>query len=100
MMKITILKKLNMLDIIKSYFLDNNKTKLINICDKFVSKDLCIERILDLLYQLEKIFYILSKEELSKLNLHINKKFSEISYYIKEIYKDKNRKIIKKEINK
>ena len=100
MMKITILKKLNMLDIIKSYFFDNNKTKLINICDKFVSKDLCIERILDRLYQLEKIFYILSKEELSKLNLHINKKFSEISYYIKEIYKDKNRKIIKKEINK
>ena len=55
-------------------------------------KDLCIERMLGLSYELEKIFNLLSKEELSKLNFYIDKNFSRISYYINEIYIDEKKK--------
>ena len=50
-------------------------------------KDLCVERMLGRLYRLEKIFSVLTKKQLSKLNMHINKKFSKISNYINELYK-------------
>ena len=49
-------------------------------------KDLCVERILGRLYELEKIFNLLSKEELSKLNLYTDKKYSKVSKIINEIY--------------
>ena len=55
-------------------------------------KDLCVERILGRIYELEKIFNLLSKEELIKLNLYIDKKFSRISYYINGIYIDEKKK--------
>ena len=91
--KIYILKKINFFNIIKSYFcFKDKKTNLINMCNIFVMKDLCVERILGRLYELEKIFNLLSKEELSKLNLYIDKKFSKISYYINGIYVDEKKK--------
>jgi len=91
--KIHIFKKINFFKIIKSYFCFKDKqTNLINICNNLVKKDLCIERILGRLYELEKIFNLLSKEELLKLNLYIDKKFSKISYYINGIYIDEKKK--------
>ena len=99
--KIDILKKINFFNVIKSYFcFKDKKVNLINMCNNFVMKDLCVERILGRLYELEKIFSLLSKEELSKLNLYIDKKFSRISYYINGIYIDeKNKKNNKKNIS-
>jgi len=92
-MKIHILKKLNICEIIKSYFcFKDKKCNLINICNDIVMKDLCIERLLGRLYELEKIFNLLSKEELAKLNFYIDKNFSKITYYINEIYKDEKKK--------
>ena len=86
-MKIQILKRINLCDIIKSYFCSKyKKSNLINICNNFVMKDLCVERILGRLYELEKIFNLLSKEELSKLNLYTDKKYSKVSKIINEIY--------------
>ena len=97
--KIHILKKINFFNIIKSYFcFKDKKTNLINICNNFVMRDLRVERILGRLYELEKIFNLLSKEELSKLNLYIDKKFSRISYYINGIYIEEKKKNIKKSI--
>ena len=61
-------------------------------------RDLRVERILGRLYELEKLFNLLSKEELSKLNLYIDKKFSRISYYINGIYIEEKKKNIKKSI--
>jgi len=100
-MKIQILKRINLCDIIKSYFWSKDKkSNLINICNNFVMKDLCVESILGRLYKLEKIFNLLSKEELSKLNLYTDKKFSKISKNINEIYieimKNNNNKNSKK----
>ena len=100
-MKTIILKKINFFDIIKSYFcFKDKKSNLTNICNNFVMKDLCVERILGRLYELEKIFNLLSKEELSKLNTFINKKFSKISYYINEIYIEIKKKKNYKKTNK
>ena len=95
-----ILKKINFFDIIKSYFCFKDKnSNFINICNNFVKKDLCVEIILGRLYELEKIFNLLSKEERSKLNLFIDKKFSKLSNYINEIYIELKKKNYKK-INK
>ena len=91
--KIDILKKINFFNIIESYFcFKNKKVNLINMCNNFVMKDLCVERILVRIYELEKIFSLLSKEELSKLNLYIDKKISRITYYINGIYIDEKKK--------
>ena len=98
--KINILKKINFFNIIKSYFcFKDKKTNLINMCNNFVMKDLCVERILGRLYELEKIFNLLSKEELSKLNFYIDKKFVKISYYINGIYIDEKKKKNNKKSN-
>ena len=97
--KIHILKKINFFNIIKSYFcFKDKKTNLINMCNNFVMRDLRIERILGRLYELEKLFNLLSKEEFSKLNLYIDKKFSRIYYYINGIYIEEKKKNIKKSI--
>jgi len=87
------LKKINIYDIIKSYFCFKDKKKnIINICNNFVMKDLCVERILERLYKLETIFNLLSKKELSKLKLYMDRKFSKISFYINEIYIEEKKK--------
>ena len=94
--KIHILKKINFGNIIKSYFCcKDKKTNLINICNNLVMKDLRVERVLGRLYELEKIFNLLSKEELSKLNFYIDKKFTRISYYINGIYIDEKKELDK-----
>ena len=91
-----ILKKINFGNIIKSYFCcKDKKTNLINMCNNLVMKDLRVERVLGRLYELEKIFNLLSKEELSKLNFYIDKKFTRISYYINGIYIDEKKELDK-----
>jgi len=92
--KIHILKKINFFNIIKSYFcFKDKKINLINMCNNLVMKDLRVERILGRLYELEKLYNLLSKEELSKLNFYIDKKISRIFYYINGIYLDEKKRI-------
>ena len=78
-----ILKKLNYYHILKSFFcFKDNKTKLINLCQKIITEDMCIERILERFYNLEKIYHFLSHKEKEKYN---NNKFKEILKYISKI---------------
>ena len=56
-------------------------------------KDLCIDSMLGRLYELEKLFSLISKKNLSKLNLHINTKFRTIYNYIKEINRESKKKM-------
>ena len=94
MIKISILKKIKFFHIIKSYFcFKTNRTQLINICNKIVNQDLCVESILGRLYELEKLNSLFSRKKLSKLNLLTIKKFETISHYINEIYKETKSKI-------
>ncbi len=74
------------------------------MCDKLVKKELCVERILGRLYDLEKLFSLISKKKKSKLNAHMNSEFRTISNYIndinniksKEKKKDKNKNLYRK----
>ena len=87
--KINIMKKLNLWYIIKSLFcFKDNKIKLIDLCHNIVIQDLCIDKILKRLYKLEKIYCILSDEQLYNLNLIINKEFEEINKYLFQISKE------------
>ena len=91
--KIAIFKKMSFLDIIKSYFcFKEKKIKLINLCNDFTMKDLCVDRILGRLYDLEKLFSLVSRKKLSKLNLHVNMKFRTILNNINEINQESKEK--------
>ena len=81
-----IIKKVNYFYILKSYFcFKDKKTKLINLCHELVCEDICIERIFDRLYKLEKYSDIISKNDNNKFNFTKNKKFEEINQCISQI---------------
>ena len=89
--KINILKKINLCDIIKSFFCCNdNKSKLINICHNIVIEDFCIDKILKRIYELEKINNIISEEEYLHLKYDEIKEFLEINEFISKINMETN----------
>ena len=50
------LEKLNYFHILKSYFcFKDKKTEIINLCNDIITEDMCIERILERFYNLEKL---------------------------------------------
>ena len=61
-------------------------------------KDLCVDSMLGRLYEFEKLFSLISKKKLSKLNLHINTKLRTIYNYIKEINKESKKKMNNRDI--
>jgi len=74
--------KVNYFHILKSYFcFKDNKTEMINLCNDIIREDMCIERILERFYNLEKLshHYLDIKKEKQKIN--------------------KNKEIIKKDID-
>ena len=98
--KENILNNINFLDVIKSYFCSKTKKlKLINICHDLVMKELCLDRFLYRLYELEKLFSLLSKEEHFQLKLKKDKKLNDITHYISKIVKEEKKKVKKKNKN-
>ena len=82
------IEKLNNFDIIKSFFcFKNKKTILINKCCDIINKDICLENILKKIYELENIYYLLSKKEDSNLNInqYVSKRFQEVNNLINQI---------------
>ena len=89
---IQVLKKINYYNILKSYFcFKDKKIKLINICNSIISEDICIERILKSLYDLDKIDYCLKNKHKEKINSFKNKRFEEIIKCIEKINKKKKK---------
>jgi hypothetical protein len=89
-------KEINYFQVIKSYFcFKNNKSKLIQLCDNLIIEDMSVERILQRLYNLERIYYSFLKEEKGKIKLIKIKRFKEINKCIldinNEIYSPKNK---------
>ena len=77
-----IMKNLKINSIIKSFFCcKDKKTKIINLCEGIVEKDICIERILKRLYLIENEFDILKNEN-----------FFEIQNIIDNISEESNKK--------
>ena len=89
------MKEINYFHIIKSYFcFKDNKSKLIQLCHNLVKEDMSVERILQRLYNLERIYFSFLKEEKGKIKLIKIKRFKEINKCImninNEIYNAKN----------
>ena len=58
------LKKINYFHVLISYLcFKNKKAEIINLCDDIVTEDLCVERILKRLYNLERFYSDLSLNE-------------------------------------
>ena len=85
-------KKINYYFILKSYFCFNDKmTKLINIYHNIIIENMCIERILERFYNLEKVYHFFSNKEKEKLKSFKNRRFKEIKKYIYRIDDEKNK---------
>ena len=90
------MKEINYLNIIKSYFcFKDNKSKLIELCHNLVIEDMSVERILQRLYNLERIYYSFLKKEKGKIKLIKIKRFNEINKCLtdinNELYNIKNK---------
>jgi len=80
------IEKVNYFHILKSYFcFKDKKTEMINLCNDIITEDMCIERILERFYNLEKLSY--HYLDIKKEKLKINKN------------KNKNKKLLKKDID-
>jgi len=70
------IEKVNYFHILKSYFcFKDKKTEMINLCNDIITEDMCIERILERFYNLEKLShnYLDIKKEKEKLKINKNK---------------------------
>ena len=91
---INILKNIKFFDIIKSFFCFKDiNSKLIDLCNKIINEDVCIDRILSRLYNLEKIYSLLKKEELNKSKFNRKEEFKKIKYYLFQINHEIKRNI-------
>jgi len=92
--KIKVLKNLKFFDIIKSLFcFKDAKTKLIDLCNKIINEDICIDRILSRLYNLEKIYSLIKYKEYDKCKLNRKEDIKKANDYIFQIYFEAERNI-------
>ena len=85
---ISVIKDLNIIYIIKSFFcFQDKKSKLINMCDDIINKEICVERILKRLYILQSICNLIIEED---RDLYINNDISHIKQVINTIYSKSN----------
>ena len=85
---ISVMKNLNFINIMKSFFcFKDKKIKLINLCNDIVQKDICVERILKRLYTLENNYYnlIIEKNNDNTNESNLNDDFSKIKKMVSKI---------------
>ena len=80
-----ILKQINILNIIKSFFCKSYKDKLIELCDNIIIKDMCVETILERFYNLRRIYNSILDNEKYNLGLTKEPKFRELISLINAI---------------
>ena len=81
------IEKVNYFHILKSYFcFKDKKTEMINLCNDIIREDMCIERILERFYNLEKLshHYLDIKKEKLKINKNKNEGFKGPKKLIKD----------------
>ena len=80
----TIMKKIHIYHILKSYFCccKDKTTKLINFCNDVILDELNIDKILYRIYKLEKIYYLLSETNKAKIHYMHIKELEGINEYI------------------
>jgi len=68
------IEKVNYFHILKSYFcFKDKKTEMINLCNDIIREDMCIERILERFYNLEKLSHHYLDIKIEKLKINKNK---------------------------
>ena len=83
---IKVLKNLNFFEIIKSFFCFKDvRTKLIDLCNRIIKEDICIDRILSRLYNLEKVYYLMENKGYDKCKLNRKEEFKKINDYLFQI---------------
>ena len=90
----TAFNEINYLNIMKSFFcFKNRKTKFIELCHNIITKDMCIERILERFINLEKIYELNSTVENFKFleNNDYNEVINFINKSANERIKEKNK---------
>ena len=99
------LDKVNYFHILKSYFcFKDKKIEMINLCNDVIIEDMCIERILERFYNLEKLNSHFSDIKKEKHKINKNKKFKGSNKLIKVINNNnmndlKNEKILPNSIS-
>mgnify|MGYP003571359703 CR=1 FL=1 len=69
------INNVNYFHILKSYFcFKDKKTEMINLCNDIITEDMCVERILERFYNLEKLSNHFSDSKLEKLSMNKNKR--------------------------
>ena len=86
-----VLKKINLFNIIKSFFFNGNKDKLISLCHDIIKNDMCIETILERFYNLNRIYNSIMDIEKNNLGLKNDQRFQKLNAILKDIInKDTN----------
>ena len=80
-----ILKKINIFNIIKSFFCNGYKDKLITLCHDIIKKDMCIETILERLYNLNRIYNSILETEKYNLGLKNDPRFQKLNSILNNI---------------
>ena len=58
---------------------------MINLCNDIITEDMCIERILERFYNLEKLSNHFSDSKMEKLNMNKNKRFKGTKKLVNDI---------------
>ena len=83
---IKVLKNINLIHIIKSFFCFKDvRTKLIDLCNKIIKEDICIDRILSRFYNLEKVYCLMENKEYDSCKLNRKEEFKKINDYLFQI---------------
>ena len=91
------IEKVNYFHILKSYFcFKDKKTEMINLCKDIIREDMCIERILERFYNLEKLSHHYSGTKTEKIKMNKNRGVKGPKKLIKDI-DNTNKKKIKNE---
>ena len=84
-----IFKKINVFNIIKSFFCNSNKDKLISLCHEIITKDMSIEIILERFYNLIRIYDSILESEKNNLGLNKEPRFRKLKSIIQMIKNQK-----------
>ena len=87
-----ILRKINVFNIIKSFFSNDNKDRLISLCHNIIIKDMCVETILEKFYILSRIYNSILDVEKNNLGLIKEPRFREINTLVNAIHDKGNKK--------
>ena len=81
-----ILRQIHVFNIIKSFFCNGKKDKLISLCHEIITKDMCVEIILEKFYNLSRIYNSILEQEKNNLGLNKEPRFREINSIINSIH--------------